>query len=69
MSDQLIPSSSAGEGSNPVGGAASYISEQMAQLCANNTDSDYSLDDAEEKAKLISQVCNALIAAGRGLNF
>ena len=65
MSDQLIPSSSAGEGSNPVGEAASYISEQMAQLCA---DSDYSLDDAEEKAKLISQVCNALIASGRGLN-
>ena len=62
MSDQLIPS--AGEGSNPVGEAASYISEQMAQLCA--ADSDYSLDDAEEKAKLISQVCKAaLIAAGK----
>ena len=48
-----------GIGSGPnsllLGETASHISEQMSKMCMDSTD--YSPNEVEEKARLISQVC------------
>ena len=56
MISDVPPGIGSGPSSLLLGETASHISEQMSKMCMDSNDENYSPNEVEEKARLISQV-------------
>ncbi len=69
ISDNMSMGLTSGGPSSLVGMTASHVTEQMNKMCMLDPDDDFSPDEAEEKARLISQVYNFCLRSVGTLSF